>query len=90
MDTDTVIASVSLGMFDARRRLRSGRWALRMFTPDVSALDDEGMGGAGAGAGAGAGGPTSAADGEVRLKKQFVRSVPVSIAAGETRRGATV
>ena len=80
-DSDTVVASISLGLFDARRRLRSGRWALRMFTPDVSALEEEGgAGGGGGGGGAGTGGPAD--DGEVRPKKQFVRSVPVSIAAG--------
>jgi hypothetical protein len=52
-----------------------------MFTPDVSALEEEGgAGGGGGGGGAGTGGPAD--DGEVRPKKQFVRSVPVSIAAG--------
>jgi hypothetical protein len=66
-DNDTVLASVSLGLFDARRRLRSGRWALRMFTPDVSSLDEAGG---------------AAMDDGARAKKQFVRNVPISVAAG--------
>ena len=69
-ESDVMIGCVSLGLFDARRRLRSGRWALRMFTntSSESASDRRFQDGF---------------SGEETPPKQFMRNVPVAVAAGE-------
>ena len=69
LDTDEMVGCVSMGLFDSRRCLKSGRWALRMFTDkpsEAARAQTFEEGGAG----------------DAAPPKRFFRAVPVAIAAG--------